>query len=392
MIAALLACDAIASAQDALICRKRDKQAGPGGTVHRLGSGADFYNAGPGPDVVYGGPGDDIINGGRGNDRVYGGPGRDIVCGGVGQDFADGDAGDDEVFGEEGNDTVRGGPGRDFVQGQDGSNRIIGFGMRNGEPIADGRDWLEGFVRQDVIDVGGFDDAFGAGRQDVIRVRTPGLVPGHLDGGLSRDKIIGSERADHLYGGEGSNEIFGRGGDDWIQGGSQVDRIHGNRGDDTIFGVSGEDLIFGDLGDDRCFGVYDATFDTCERARADDAKEEAFARVDTAWDALRRVAAKRGWPVPVAALRRELRSLPEGSPEIRLDVVFVPTYEVVVEAYLEIEAINNPRITYLFVDKRRPRNEARTRINRTSYFLSVDLTAHPRCQGKHQTHHNDCVR
>src|SRR5688500_14118972 len=75
-----------AMAQDALICRKRDKQGSKAGETHRIGKGNDYFNGGDGNDKVFGGPGNDILNGGRDNDRVYGGPGRDIVCGGIDND------------------------------------------------------------------------------------------------------------------------------------------------------------------------------------------------------------------------------------------------------------------------------------------------------------------
>ena len=82
-----------ATAQDALICRKRDKQGDKSGDKHFLGRGNDYFNGGDGRDRIYGGPGDDILNGGRGNDKVYGGPGNDIVCGGIDNDKVFGDGG-----------------------------------------------------------------------------------------------------------------------------------------------------------------------------------------------------------------------------------------------------------------------------------------------------------
>ena len=106
-----------AMAQDALICRKRDKQGDKSGGKTKLSSKADYYNGGEGNDRIYGGPGDDILNGGRGNDKVFGGPGNDIVCGGVDNDKVFGDDGNDELYGEEQNDQLTGGPGNDYMNG-----------------------------------------------------------------------------------------------------------------------------------------------------------------------------------------------------------------------------------------------------------------------------------
>lgn len=86
-----------ATAQDALICRKRDKQGDKSGGITRLqGKKGQFYNAGDGNDKLYGTPGDDILNGGRGHDKVYGMGGNDVVCGGLNND---------KVYGGNGNDS-----------------------------------------------------------------------------------------------------------------------------------------------------------------------------------------------------------------------------------------------------------------------------------------------
>ncbi len=111
LVMALAATAVPASAQDALICRKRDKQGDKSGVVTRLkGKKGQFYNAGDGNDTLYGTPGDDILNGGRGNDKVYGMGGNDVVCGGVGNDKVYGGDGNDMVYGEEQNDLLVGGP------------------------------------------------------------------------------------------------------------------------------------------------------------------------------------------------------------------------------------------------------------------------------------------
>src|SRR5687767_4755240 len=100
LIVALFVTAVPAMAQDALICRKRDKQGSKAGETHKLGKGNDDFNADDDNDKVFGGPGNDILNVGRDNDRVYGGPGRDIVCGGIDNDKLFGDAGRDELYGE----------------------------------------------------------------------------------------------------------------------------------------------------------------------------------------------------------------------------------------------------------------------------------------------------
>src|SRR5438128_1728211 len=100
-----------ATAQDALICRKRDKQGDKSGGVTRLkGKKGQYYNAGDGNDKLYGTPGDDILDGGRGNDIVHGMGGNDVVCGGLDNDKVYGDDGNDAVYGEEQNDLLVGGP------------------------------------------------------------------------------------------------------------------------------------------------------------------------------------------------------------------------------------------------------------------------------------------
>jgi Ca2+-binding RTX toxin-like protein len=62
LVGALVVTAVPAMAQDALICRKRDKQGDKSGGKVNLGGGNDYYNGGEGNDKIYGGPGDDILN------------------------------------------------------------------------------------------------------------------------------------------------------------------------------------------------------------------------------------------------------------------------------------------------------------------------------------------
>lgn len=268
VVGAAFAFEAIpATAQDSLICRKRDEQGGRQGEVHNLGAGDDFFNAGPGPDVVYGGPGDDIINGGRGNDRVYGGPGDDIVCGGVGRDVAEGEDGRDQVFGEEGDDQLIGGPGDDYVAGQAGKDHLIGWGESPSGPVPDGNDILEGSYRPDIIELGGADTAFGGIDEDVLRSRTPDVGAALMEGGYDTDEIYGSDAADTITNSKGRDRIEAGGGNDVVTGSRQGEVIFGGLGDDTIRGTSGGDQLHGDEGNDLCTGIYRAAFDrSCEES------------------------------------------------------------------------------------------------------------------------------
>ena len=251
--------------QDALICRKRDEQGGPGARVYHLGPGDDYFNGGPGPDVVYGGAGDDIINGGRGDDLVHGGPGDDIACGGVGRDDVRGDEGKDSVYGEEGNDTVVGGPGDDYLAGQAGRDRLIGFGRSKGKLVPDGADLMEGSYLPDILLLGGPDSAFGGFENDTLRSKTPKAGADLMDGGPGNDTVVGNSGEDVIADVLGDNVLRGKGGDDDITGGSQIDRIDGGGGDDHLQGERGRDFIYGADGVDTCFGGYDAHLDpTCE--------------------------------------------------------------------------------------------------------------------------------
>jgi Ca2+-binding RTX toxin-like protein len=260
-----------ATAQDALICRKRDKQGDKSGGVTRLkGKKGQKYNAGEGNDRLYGTPGNDIINGGPGNDKVYGEGGNDIVCGGTGRDKVFGGPGDDEVYGEEDNDLVEGGPGDDYMTGQAGSDRLIGYGMFKGSPVADGNDFIEGTYDPDVIVVGGFDIAYGGGDEDVISSRTPGIGAQRLDGGPDKDRIYGSDGGDDrmLFGDIGDDTIRGLGGNDTIRGGDQDDDLFGNAGNDALFGDSGHDFMSGGPDSDTCDAgdrPIDRADGTCER-------------------------------------------------------------------------------------------------------------------------------
>lgn len=264
-----------AIAQDALICRKRDDMGDRTGKTHRLGPGNDYFNAGPGPDRIYGGPGNDIINGGRGNDIVRGGPGRDVVCGGTGRDRGDGGTGNDEIYGEEGDDRVKGGPGKDQIHGQAGKDKLIGFGNGPRGPVADGRDYLEGSYRPDVLLIGGADVAFGGIDDDLLQSMTPDIGARRLDGGKHVDKIIATNRDDVIFGGPNVSTIKGRGGDDEITGGNHIDIIFGGTGDDRIRGIRGKDRLYGAEGDDFCSGNYRAFFGmTCERTRVIDSHKD----------------------------------------------------------------------------------------------------------------------
>ncbi len=259
-----------ATAQDALICRKRDKQGDKSGGVTRLKGKRATYNAGKGNDTLHGTPHNDILNGGPGNDKVYGEGGNDTVCGGTGRDRVFGDGGDDEVYGEEDRDYLEGGPGDDYITGQAGSDRLIGFGMVKGRPVADGNDFIEGTYEPDVIVVGGFDIAYGGGEPDEISSRTPDIGAQRLDGGPDTDRIFGSDGGgDRLLVGDiGDDTIRGLGGDDTIRGGDNDDTLFGDAGNDQIFGESGHDSLSGGADFDLCDAgdrPIDTADATCER-------------------------------------------------------------------------------------------------------------------------------
>jgi Ca2+-binding RTX toxin-like protein len=288
-----------ATAQDALICRKRDKQGdksggvthlravpelatgpgtarvrpkknGRGNVVHLRAKGKKgvYYNGGDGNDKIFGTPRHDIIDGGRGHDVVHGQKGNDVVCGGLDNDKVYGDAGDDEVYGEEQNDYLVGGPGNDYMIGQAGRDRLIGYGKQKGQYVADGNDFMEGTFESDVLVVGGFDIAYGGADRDRISSKTPYEGAERLDGGLDNDIIYGSESSDKLiYGDTGDDIIHGLGGDDTIRGGNNDDTIFGDAGNDQLFGELGKDDLSGGPDDDLCDGDEnpDRADDTCER-------------------------------------------------------------------------------------------------------------------------------
>ena len=388
LAAAVLTSDSAAFAQDALICRKRDQQAGPGASVEHLGAGADYFNGGPGPDVIYGGPGDDIINGGRGNDRIFGGPGHDIVCGGVGRDLVDGGGGEDSVYGEEGDDTLRGGAGRDYMNGQAGRDRILGFGRRSKGPVADGVDLIEGSYRRDVILVGGHDDAHGGDGDDLIRSATPQIGAGRLDGGPDDDKIFGSEQADELLiGGQGRNYLYGGGGDDVFRGGGELSLLAGGDGADTFFLGDGGGVVDGGPGDDLCFVNGGPTPAGCDRSQAL-RKEETFARLEAAWSALQ--AARADGPKPkVAELKAILATAP---PEQRIDlqVAFLRSEDEESHFNFELADTLEYDVTFLVLRGRPGGSVRNTRIGAKAYFEMLAPDGGPRCRREGQPHYNSC--
>jgi Ca2+-binding RTX toxin-like protein len=268
MIFALAVTAVPATAQDALICRKRDKQGEKTGQVTHLKGNGVNYNAGDGNDTVYGTPGDDIIDGGRGNDKVYGLGGNDIVCGGLNNDKVFGGKGNDEVYGEEDNDYLVGGPGNDYMLGAAGLDRLIGYGKSHGVYTDDGVDFMEGSYLSDVLVAGGFDTMYGGADDDVLYSKTPTSGAERMDGGLNNDTITGSDAADKLlYGDTGDDTIHGGGGDDTIRGGNNDDTLFGDDGNDQLFGELGKDILSGGNDTDVCDGDEqdDRADDSCEQ-------------------------------------------------------------------------------------------------------------------------------
>jgi Ca2+-binding RTX toxin-like protein len=397
---ALLVCawmvslDSTALAQDALICRKRDRQATGEAHVFHLGRGDDHFNAGPGPDIVYGGPGNDVVNGGRGNDVVHGGPGNDIACGGVGRDKVDGEAGRDEVYGEEGNDVIAGGPGDDYIAGQAGSDVLVGFGRHRGKPVAHGRDFLEGSYRPDILKVGGADTAYGGEGTDLLKSETPRLGLRRLDGGPDEDVLIGSNANDALLFDNQSRTLFrARGGDDTVVGSGSADRIYGGSGDDDLLGLNGSDLIFGDEGDDFCSGNYDATIDaSCERGGpySGSDRDEGQGRLNAAVAALHAVESRPGKP-RVEALRKQLARAPRSGPDLHLSADFASSRG---ERSRLLDQIDDAewslRVVHVILSGRRPRHEGRAVIGAQAIFVVNGVTGDILCQPVRGLQANGC--
>ncbi len=255
VLVSIAAVDAVpASAQESLICRKRDKLLGGGNNHKDFGPGRDVVNGGGGRDVLRGGPGNDIIVGGRGNDIVYGGPGNDIVCGGIGNDKVYGDEGDDQLFGEEANDILHPGPGDDYALGSAGRDRVYGWGRAKGGYTEDGNDTIDGGHTQDRVEAGGADIVLGGSEDDILSTRTPAIAPEYMNGGYHDDRITGSDADDLIFGDLGDDVIRGLGGSDVLRGEESFDEIFGGLGNDFLYGATNADFLSGGPDSDLCNG------------------------------------------------------------------------------------------------------------------------------------------
>lgn len=126
-----------------------------------------------------------------------------------------------------------------------------------GNPIDNGRDYISGTRRADVIvSLGGNDEIYGGGGDDLI---CTGGGNDYVFSDSGDDRIYGGDGIDYLVAYTGNDDIYGGDGDDWSPGvqnkkPGRNGRLVGANGDDRIFGGGGRDLLRGNSGDDEMYG------------------------------------------------------------------------------------------------------------------------------------------
>ena len=83
--------------------------------------------------------------------------------------------------------------------------------------------------------------------------RCGGRVP-TVAGGLGRNSLRGTKKADVIAGGAGNDTIRGRGGKDVLCGEAAKDRLLGGKGNDRLLGGKGRDRLLGGPGRDKLKG------------------------------------------------------------------------------------------------------------------------------------------
>jgi Ca2+-binding RTX toxin-like protein len=137
---------------------------------------------GNGNDTITGNNLRNILDGGRGNNIIDGRGGNDLIWGDVHKDTLKGGIGNDDIYGMDGRDFITGGEGRDRLfgnyRGDDSDKDYFIYNNWNESPRGSGRDIIQEFGRNDVIDLrkvysGKFDllDGVGFTRSGVAEVR-----------------------------------------------------------------------------------------------------------------------------------------------------------------------------------------------------------------------------
>lgn len=197
---------------------------------------------------------------------LTGGDDDEDLVGGLGADTLNGGGGDDSLTGL---------AGRDILSGGAGSDRFVYLSAADSPVSSLGRDVIQDFSPDDVIDLSGFDanetrgglQAFVfLGRQPADNDVAAGEIKYYQSGGntyvvggvdddapgefqIEIDGLHNLSAASFL--GIADPSLTGDDGDDVIDGGASDDSIMGRDGDDLLTGFGGRDALTGGLGADR---------------------------------------------------------------------------------------------------------------------------------------------
>ena len=208
-----------------------------------------------GRDLLFGGHGNDRLHGGEGNDRLSGGTGADLHDGGEGRDTADYSRADAAVSaslvtggtaGEAAGDSfvavenLKGSRHDDVLEGDDARNFLSGFVGNDVIRAGGGNDVIRGGTGADIIDGGeGFDTLSyrGAGRGVTVDlglgIGTGGEASGDSFAGI--EQVLGSDHGDVIITAGWINHVAAGGGDDLIVGNAGGgNRLWGGAGFDTV--------------------------------------------------------------------------------------------------------------------------------------------------------------
>lgn len=219
----------------------------------------DTIYANDGNDRIFGGFGNDTLYGGEGNDLIYGEEGDDIIYGGTGDDVIYGGAGDDKIYVESGNDIIYGESGNDTYIINSGYNNITIYDSESYSTLFFDDELLSTNYKL-TIDMSGVISVVNNKTNESIvlpdMINAPELYDfvfkdeQKIGGGITHEKIVGTDEDDTLKLENGFNIVHGNGGIDTIIGGSGIDFIYGGDGNDILDGGEGTNIVFGEGDDD----------------------------------------------------------------------------------------------------------------------------------------------
>jgi hypothetical protein len=80
----------------------------------------------------------------------------------------------------------------------------------------------------------------------------PALINLWVEGGVGRDRLVGTNLQDYFDGGKGTDTVIAEGGKDWVDGSNGGDKLKGGGSRDKLFGGPGADTLNGGQGVDFC--------------------------------------------------------------------------------------------------------------------------------------------